>query len=117
VSDVVLPELVDIETPDGHLVVRWFPSAAALEFPRLPQAARRSIPSVVRRLFKAAAEQAGEASDCLICGAAAPAKGRVLIAVETDGNYAIGCVCSDCAAWGLGGPPLNLSAFCDLDDE
>ena len=40
--------------------------------------------------------------NCLICEAPAPIEGRALIAVETDGNHDIGCICAACATWGLG---------------
>ena len=82
-------------------VVRCFPAESATEFPRLPQAVRRATPAVIRRLFSAAAKYVGD-DDCLICGGAAPIEGRVLVAVETDGNQDIGCVCPACASWGLG---------------
>jgi hypothetical protein len=102
-SDGVLPELVDIEIPDGHLVVRWLPAAVALEFPRLPQTARRSIPSVVRRLFKAAAEHAQRIDSCLICESSAPIRGRVLLAIEVAGAHEFGVVCESC--WRIGERP------------
>ena len=78
-----------------------FPAALAAGFPYLPQAERRATPAVVRRLYTAAADTQEDA-DCLICEAPAPVKGRVLIAIETDGSQDIGCVCAACSAWGLG---------------
>ena len=94
-----LPEVFDFE----GLVVRCFPAECATEFSHLPQSERRATPAVVRRLFSTAAKHAKEDADCLICGVAAPIRGRVLIAVETDGNNDIGCVCAACATRGLGG--------------
>ena len=64
----LLPGVVDFK----GTTIRWFPAEYATEFPRLPQAERRATPAIVRRLFSTAAKYAGEASDCLICGAAAP---------------------------------------------
>jgi hypothetical protein len=94
-----LPEVFDFE----GLVVRCFPSSSASAFPYLSQSEKRAIPAVVRRLYAAATEHAKEDAEfCLICGVAAPIKGRVLIAVETDGNHDIGCICAACATWGLG---------------
>jgi hypothetical protein len=87
-----LPEVFDFE----GLTVRCFPSSSASEFPYLPQSERRAIPAVVRRLFSAVAKHAKEDKDCLICGVAAPVRGRVLIAVETDGHHDIGCICAAC---------------------
>jgi hypothetical protein len=95
VTDVVLPERVDIETPDGPLVARWFQSAAALDFPRLPQAARRSVPSVVRRLFKIAAQRAEEDARCLICETHALVSTSTMVVIEGDGGFDIGVICSD----------------------
>ena len=95
-----LPEIFDFK----GLVVRVFPAESAKEFPRLPQSERRATPAIVRRLFSTAAKYAGEAADCLFCEAAAPVEGRVLIAVATDGNHDVGCICRDCASWGLGKP-------------
>jgi hypothetical protein len=92
-----LPEVFDFE----GLVVRCFPAKCATEFAHLPQAERRATPAIVRRLFSTAARYAVEDTACLICGAPAPITDRVLIAVETDGNHDIGCVCAACATWGL----------------
>jgi hypothetical protein len=92
-----LPEVFNFE----GLTVRCFPAARAVEFLHLPHAERRATPAIVRRLLSTAARYAKEA-DCLICGAPAPIKGRVLIAVETDGNQDIGCVCGMCV--GLSAP-------------
>jgi len=91
-----LPEIFDF---DG-LPVRLFPAERAARFPQLPQAERRATPAVVRRLYKAAAETATEDADCLICGAAAPVKGRVMIAVERDRGHELGAVCAACARLG-----------------
>ena len=88
-----LPEIIEC---DGR-TVRAFPGAYATEFSYLPQSKRRAIPAVVRRLFSTAAKHAKEDVDCLICGASAPREGRILIAVETNGNHDIGCVCAACA--------------------
>jgi hypothetical protein len=93
-----LPEVFDV---DG-LAVRSFPAERAVQFPQLPQAERRAIPAIVRRLYRAAADAAAQDAECLICAAAAPVEGRILIAVEKDGDQNIGCICSRCAAWGLG---------------
>jgi hypothetical protein len=91
-----LPEIFDF---DG-LPVRLFPAERAARFPQLPQAERRATPAIVRRLYKAAAIYAAEDAACLICGAAAPVEGRVLVAVETDGGHELGVVCADCARLG-----------------
>ena len=91
-----LPEVFDVE----GLAVRCFPAERATGFPRLPQAERRATPAIVRRLYKAAAIYATEDADCLICGAAAPVEGRILVAVETDGGHELGVVCADCARLG-----------------
>jgi hypothetical protein len=95
---VRLPEVFDF----NDLAIRLFPAELAAGFPCLPQAERRATPAVVRRLYKAAADTIQQNADCLICEAPAPVKGRVLIAIETDGSQDIGCVCAACAAWGLG---------------
>jgi hypothetical protein len=87
-----LPEIFDFE----GLVVRCFPAESATEFSRLPQSERRATPAVVRRLFATAARYATEEVSCSVCGAIAPLRGRVLIAVEVDGNQNIGCVCAAC---------------------
>jgi hypothetical protein len=89
-----LPEVFDFE----GLVVRCFPSSSASAFPYLSQSEKRAIPAVVRRLYAAATEHAKEDAEfCLICGAPAPPlEGRILIAVETDGNHDIGCICAAC---------------------
>jgi hypothetical protein len=85
-----LPEVFDF---DG-LRVRVFPASSVTE--NLPHATRRSIPAVVRRLFKGAATHAVEEAPCSICGASAPTEGRVLIAVETADGHDIGCICAAC---------------------
>ena len=91
-----LPEIFEVE----GLVVRAFPGAYVAAFPQLSQSERRAIPAVVRRVYAAAARYLAE--ECLICGAPAPIEGRLLIAVETDGNQDIGCVCGVCV--GLSAP-------------
>jgi hypothetical protein len=94
-----LPEVFDFE----GLTVRCFSAARATEFLHLPHAERRAIPAIVRRVYAAAAKHAKEDADCLICGAPAPAEGGgSFIAVETDGNQDLGCVCSGC--FGLSAP-------------
>jgi hypothetical protein len=94
-----LPEVFNV---DG-LTVRCFPAEHATEFLHLPHAERRAIPAIVRRVYAAAAKHAKEDADCLICGAAAPTEGGgSFIAVETDGNQDIGCVCGVCV--GLSAP-------------
>jgi hypothetical protein len=95
-----LPEIIEC---DG-LRVRCFPAQCATAFPRLPQSERRSTPAIIRRLFSQAAGYATEEATCSVCGASAPLEGRILIAVETDRNHDIGCVCAACATWGLGDP-------------
>jgi hypothetical protein len=91
-----LPEMFAFNTSAGRVVVRAFKAEAASEFPRLTQAARRAIPSAVRRLFKAAAGVAEADAQCVICEAAAPVDGRVLIAIGDD----FGAICANC--WSLG---------------
>ena len=91
-----LPEVFDFE----GLTVRYFPAERATE--QLSQSERRSIPAIVRRLFSTASRYAVEETNCLICEAPAPINGRALIAVETDGNQDIGCVCGVCV--GLSAP-------------
>jgi hypothetical protein len=89
-----LPEVFDF----NGLSVRCFPATRAAGFPYLPQAARRAIPAIVRRLYRTAADIATQDAECLICETLAPIQGKFLIAVGQD----IGCVCAACAAWGLG---------------
>jgi hypothetical protein len=89
-----LPEIFNF----SGRAVRCFPASTAAGFSHLPQSERRATPAIVRRLFSTAARYAVDEADCLICGASAPLRGRVLIAVEVDGNHDIGCVCSNCAS-------------------
>jgi hypothetical protein len=90
-----LPEVFDV---DG-LTVRCFPAEHATEFLHQPHAERRAIPAIVRRVYAAAAKHAKEDAECLICGAPAPAEGGgSFIAVETDGNQDLGCICGGCLA-------------------
>ena len=70
-----LPGVVDFK----GTTIRWF-----------PQAERRATPAIVRRLFSTAAKYAGEASDCLICGAAAPGTGKPLRQARTAGKPSSG---------------------------
>ena len=88
-----LPEVFNFE----GLTVRYFPAGRATE--QLSQSERRSIPAIVRRLFSTASRYAVEETNCLICE---EPKGGALIAVETDGNQDIGCVCGVCV--GLSAP-------------
>src|ERR1700733_9377690 len=89
-----LPEIVEF---DG-LRVRVFPVAYATEFAHLPQSERRSIPAIVRRLLKGAAEHASGEATCSVCGAPAPLEGRLLVAVEIagDSEQNLGCICGVC---------------------
>lgn len=112
-SDVALPELVDIETPSGPLVARWFSASAVMGFPRLPQSERKRIPAIIRRLYKTAATHAVEETECLICGEPAPVEGRNLLAVEMDGGHDLGCICAACAASGLFEPMLMFRRACE----
>ena len=98
--DALLPEIFDV---DG-LCVRVFPIAYATGFPYLPEPEKRATPAVVRRVYAAATKYAAveNTPECLICEAPAPLEGRALIAVETDGNQDVGCVCGVCV--GLSAP-------------
>ena len=84
-----LPQVVKVE----GLIVRSFPAERATA--RLSKSERRSLPAVIRRVYAAASRYVAE--ECLICEAPAPIEGRVLIAIETDGDQTIGCICGGCA--------------------
>jgi len=101
-TDAPLPEVVDLSTADGRLLVRWFPAEYVTAFKNVSKTQRRDTPAVVRRLYAAADERAEEDAVCLICNEPAPATSRIMVAVETDGGHEIGCVCTACATWGFG---------------
>ncbi|MBV9908345.1 MAG: hypothetical protein JOY52_12385, partial [Hyphomicrobiales bacterium] len=70
------------------------------EFERLPS---RRIPSVLRKLYRAAAPHVAADAACMICDKAlAPSDSRIIVAVEADGGHDMGCVCFDCAQWAFG---------------
>lgn len=86
----------------GVGTVRWFRERLAAEFERLPS--RRAIPSVLRKLYRAAAPHVANEAPCLICAKTlGPSDARIIVAVETDGGgHDLGCVCFDCAQWAFG---------------
>jgi hypothetical protein len=95
-ANAQLPEVFELE----DCIVRLFPADRAAGFARLSQARRREIQSIIRRVYREAVDVAAQATDCLICGEPAPIEGRVLIAVERNGDHELGVICTDCARLG-----------------
>jgi hypothetical protein len=101
-----LPELASFK----GMTVRWFLARQAEAFQRLPPAARRMVPAVIRRLYASAAQHVADGARCLICDGSA-GEGRVLVAVAAGGGFEFGGVCARCASWGLGVSGHNLWAL------